>query len=89
MQRNRTAGCWSDNSLALTYEKLISGDRRLNIGLTLTFTLEGNALCVTSRIENRSDITVTELNITAASGIRSVDGSPENDRIMWPAGYGK
>ncbi|MGI6168001.1 MAG: DUF6259 domain-containing protein [Eubacteriales bacterium] len=77
------------NSLVLSYEKLFSGGRELDIGLALTFTLDGEVLYVTSRIENRSDITVTELNITAASGIRSINGSPETDRIMWPASYGK
>lgn len=76
-------------TLTIEYNSLIAAGKKIDISLMLTFTLEDNMISVTSFIENRSDLTVTELNITAASGIRSLDGNPSSDRIMWPSNYGK
>ena len=75
--------------MTLSYDRLLSADRILDISLYIFFTLEGEKLTVTSRIENREPVTVAELNITAAAGIRSIDGRPESDSIIWPATYGK
>lgn len=79
----------SGESMTMTCRTLNCDDGSLDITLSLTFRLDGKALSVTSKIENRSDVTVAELLITAASGIHTVSGDPARDSIMWPARYGK
>lgn len=71
------------NKMKVAYNTLKSDDRELDIKLVFDYTLEKNELSVTASIENNSDVTVVELQTTSFSGLRSLNGNPEKDYIMW------
>lgn len=78
----------SGNQMKAVYHCLSNKCGQLDATLCLTYTLDGPQLQVTADIENRSDVLIAEIQITAVSGIKSLGGAPENDYLMWPRKLG-
>ena len=74
--------------MTVVYDGLEGDDRTIDVCLKFTYTLTGNQLSVVYTIENRSDIDVKEIQLTAISGIQSLNGDPKKDYIMWPSRQG-
>ena len=75
--------------LILLYETLQSDDRELDISLTITMTMEDDRLSIESSLTNKDAVEIIELHITAASGIHSLNNTPEKDYIVWPGNQGR
>lgn len=78
----------TDSTITLTYDGLHSDDRELDIKLVLNFVMT-DELSVTAHIENHSDVPIKEFQLTAVSGVQSIDGNPESDYLIWPYKLGK
>lgn len=68
--------------MCVTYRTLNSRDGVLNIHLQFELTLNGNVLNIVSRIQNESDVQVMELQTTAFSGIRALNGDCKKDSLI-------
>lgn len=75
-------------TLTLTYDSLQGDGRTLNVKLTLRFTALSDRLLVTARLQNNDDAEIKEIQLTAASGIRSLSGNPGEDTLTWPKDLG-
>ena len=78
-----------DERLRLTYDGLKGDERDLNVRLVLTFILSDETLSVQAELVNNDPSPMMELQVTAASGMRSLSGSPETDAIAWPVDLGR
>lgn len=75
--------------LRLTYDGLLGDGRRLNVKLVMVFKMLDDKLVVTSELVNDDPSPMMELQVTAASCMRSLAGQPEKDAIAWPVDLGR
>ena len=76
-------------TLILDYDGLEGDGRRLAVGLTLRFAMRPDRMLVTAALENHDPAQVMELQLTAASGIRSLSDDPARDTLTWPFDLGR
>lgn len=79
-------GC---GTLELAYDGLQGDGRRLDVALRLEFTMEEDRLSIVADIASRDGAEIVEFALTAASGVRSLAGKPEEDSIAWPVDLGR
>jgi hypothetical protein len=75
--------------LKLTYDGLSGDGRQLNVKLVMTYKMTDDRLFVTSELVNDDPSPMMELQVTAASCMRSLAGQPEKDAIAWPVDLGR
>ena len=75
--------------LNLIYKTLKSDDRKLNVSLTISMTMEDDRLSIESSLNNNDTVEIMELHITAASGVQSLSNTPEKDYLAWPHTQGE
>jgi hypothetical protein len=78
-----------DPSLRLIYDTVRGDGRYLQVKLILTFVLTDAALSVCAELVNNDPAPIMELQLTAASGLRSLSGDPAGDAIAWPVDLGR
>lgn len=78
----------TQNSLILDYPTLEGDGRTLNTHMTVYFNMNDDGLEVHADIDNQDEAEIMELSISAASGLRSLGGCPEQDAIAWPVRMG-
>ena len=83
-----TAVCEQENRLILCYNQLKSDDRTLPVCLTILFEINGEFLYVHTHMENDSDVSIVEWQLTPLSGMQSLCGESE-DYIAWPYKLGR
>lgn len=84
------AGKGGDEALTLVYPSLVSDEGRIALRLQLDFAMSKDRLSVVSSLScEEQGIQVMELGITAASGIASLSGSPEEDSLALPTSLGR
>lgn len=76
-------------TLTMTYDGLQGDGRRLEVSLRLRFVMDTDRMSVYSFIDNHDCVEIMELQLTAASGIRSLSGAPEKDTLAWPLDLGR
>ena len=78
-----------ENRLTLIYHGLRGDGRQLDADVRVILDMEDRGLTVRTEIENRdADAQIMEISLTAVSGVRSLNGTPENDFIAWPLQMG-
>ncbi len=84
-----TAVC-RGNTLELVYKRIKADDRNLNIYMKLVFVMKDNELAATVMlVNNDASIQITEISITAVSGITSLGGEPKEDCLTVPEYLGR
>lgn len=76
-----------ENQLTLCYEQLKSDDRVLDVTLKVCFQVEGDAVYVTTFMENRSDVQLVEWQLTPMAGVQKLREA-EEDYLVWPERLG-
>ena len=72
-----------ENSLTLCYDRLKSDDRVLDVTLKICFRAKGEGICVTTFMENRSDVQLIEWQLTPVAGAQKIREG-QDDYLVWP-----
>ncbi len=77
------------DGLRVAVDELRHGGQKLPIRLSFTVALSGDEITWRARVENRSDVEVTELFFPELSGVSGLGRPGSADDLVWPAAAGQ
>ena len=76
----------TESEITVRYDSLIARGRVINAKLVIHLVMTDAGLRAWVEMENNDpEIDLMEIQLYPISGVRSLDGDPENDYVTWPA----